>query len=191
MDSIDPVRRALLKRMAMLAGVVAMPLPFSACRSSCAPTPSVDKAVTFDAHEWSVIEAVTARIIPTDDLPGAKEANAVGYIDRQLAEPHFEVFKREFEAGVSALDYLSAARFGARFLEVSGEQQDEVLAALEVGEGSAAGFSGDHFFVVLFTLTLEGTFGDPIHGGNRNEAGWKIIGYAPGNPRPSKGDHHG
>lgn len=131
-----------------------------------------------------MVEAAAGRLLPTDDLPGAREANVVGFIDAQLAEPHFSVFRREFEAGVSALELVAAARFGARFLEVTPEQQDEVLGALQDGEGTTHGFAADHFFQVLFTLTLEGFLSDPIHGGNKDESGWKMIGFAPEEPRP-------
>ncbi len=162
-----------------------MPFPLG-CKSGCARTGESRGALTFDAREWGVVEAATSRLVPSDDgLPGAREANVVGYIDRQLAEPHFAVFKREFEAGVSALELVAAAKFGARFLEVEPAQQDEVLTAIQAGEGSTGDFSAEHFFQVLLTLTLEGLLCDPVHGGNRNEAGWKLIGYVPGPPRPA------
>lgn len=177
-------RREFLARLALVGGASFLPLP--ACRPGCARTPSPPRAKTFDTRAWAVVEAATARLIPTDDVPGAREANVVGFIDAQLAEPHFAVFRREFVAGVAALDLVAAARFGDRFLKIAPDRQDAVLAAVQDGEGGAAAFSAAHFFQVLYTLTLEGFLSDPVYGGNRGRVGWSVIGYAPGAPRPGK-----
>ncbi|MBI4507987.1 MAG: gluconate 2-dehydrogenase subunit 3 family protein [Deltaproteobacteria bacterium] len=178
-------RREFLERVAVLVGAVLVPLPLG-CRSGCSRTPAPAAAKTFDPREWAVVEAACSRIIPTDDLPGAREANVVGFIDGQLADPNFAVFKREFEAGVSALELVAAAKFGSRFMEIRPEQQDEVLAALQDGEGSTNAFSAAHFFQVVFTLTIEGLLSDPVHGGNKDEAGWKVIGFVPEAPHPTR-----
>lgn len=177
-------RRDVLELLLAFAGAATVPLPLG-CRTACAGRREAPPR-TFDRREWSVVEAACSRLIPSDDgQAGAREANVVGYIDLQLAQPHFAVFKQEFEAGASALELVSAAMFGNRFLEVAPGQQDQVLSAVQSGEGSAAGFSAEHFFQVLHTFTLEGFLSDPVHGGNRNEVGWKVIGYAPGHPRPA------
>lgn len=175
-------RRELLERAAMLAGALLLPLP--SCRPRCAPSAAAPAAKTFDARAWAAVDAASSRIIPTDDLPGAHEANVVGFIDAQLAQPHFAVFKREFVAGLAALDLVAAEKHGARFADNTPAQQDEVLAAIQAGEGSSGAFSADHFFQVLFTLTLEGFLSDPVHGGNKDQAGWKVIGFVPEEPRP-------
>src|SRR3954470_3453341 len=54
----------------------------------------------FDEAEWQLVEAATARIIPTDDDPGAREANVVRFIDRYL----------------SGVDYVYASADGSGFL---------------------------------------------------------------------------
>ena len=82
------------------------------------------------------------------------------------------------------IERIARERHAAGFVELGPDQQDDVLAALEAGEGESPGFSPPHFFSVLFTLTLEGLLSDPIYGGNRDEYGWKIIQYAPGRPLP-------
>ncbi len=33
------------------------------------------------------------------------------------------------------------------------------------------------FFAVVYEHTLEGTFGDPLYGGNRDAVGWKLVGF--------------
>src|SRR5260370_42084632 len=39
----------------------------------------------FTPEEAAEVEAITARIVPTDDTPGAREAGVVYFIDRSLA----------------------------------------------------------------------------------------------------------
>jgi gluconate 2-dehydrogenase gamma chain len=184
-NDTDLARRELLRRLTCLLGACALPLPFSAC-----PGPrsaSARQARTLDPHEWAVIEAATGRIIPTDDLPGAREANVVGFIDAELAAPSFAIFRRELGAGVRALDAVAKARFESPFVDATPAAQDEVLSALQSGEGSRDGFRSAHFFQVLFTFTIEGLFSDPAHGGNAGEVGWRILGFVPGVPRPGGG----
>ena len=179
-------------RAALLLGAGALPLgvlPLGACRTGCGRTRTAAQALALEPAAWATVEAATARLIPTDDLPGAREANVVGFIDRQLALPHFEVFKDEFRVGVGVLDVLGLAHAKARFVALDALGQDDVLAALAGGDGSVHGFDAAHFFDVLFTFTLEGMFSDPLYGGNADQAGWRLLGYAPDGPGP--GHHHG
>lgn len=67
-----------------------------------------DEPAFFTDHEWQTIDAATARIYPTDDDPGAHEANVVRYIDRYL----------------SGIDYIYASGDGSGFLKMSGKLAD-------------------------------------------------------------------
>ncbi|MBI2896406.1 MAG: gluconate 2-dehydrogenase subunit 3 family protein [Deltaproteobacteria bacterium] len=175
-------RRDFVRGLALLAGASAIPLPLSGCTRRTSRQARGGRSLR--SHEWAAIEAAASRIIPTDDLPGAREANVVGFIDAQLAEPDFAVFRREVRRGALALDALAKRRHGSSFDAASPAEQDEVLAAIQGGEGSDGRFRSAHFFRVLFTLTIEGLLCDPVHGGNAGEVGWKIIGYVPSQPRP-------
>jgi gluconate 2-dehydrogenase gamma chain len=140
----------------------------------------------FNEEEARTIEAVTARIIPGDaHNPGAKEAEAVIFIDRALAGyfSHLQTFYRE---GIAALDQSSRSKFGCVFLDLNESQQDEFLRSIEGGleQRSIEGALRDEgsgklsqFFSVVYEHTLEGTFGDPIYGGNRDAIGWKMVGF--------------
>jgi gluconate 2-dehydrogenase gamma chain len=124
------------------------------------PTP----ATFFDEHQRATIEAAMARIIPTDQTPGAREAGAIDFLDRYLsgigyiyANPDGSGFEQlegrradawrrrvskaqdKYVAGVRELDRLAGERYGASFTELKDEQQDEVLRALEAG-GEQRGF---------------------------------------------------
>jgi gluconate 2-dehydrogenase gamma chain len=179
----------------------------------------------FDEHQRQTIEAAMARIIPTDDQPGAREAGTVDFVDRYLsgidyvfAKPDGSGFERlegmradawrqriailreKYVAGIEDLDRRSQRRFGAPFIELDDEQQDKVLTAMERGEGeieaalsaaqSVAGFAPAEpamqqasveieldFFRLLALHTRQGFYADPIYGGNRDRAGWRLIGF--------------
>lgn len=179
-------RRRFVQQLALLAGAAALPLGLPACRSAPSP-PSAPKVLT--PHEWAVVEAATSRILPTDDLPGAREANVAGFIDAQLAAPSFAVFRREVKSGVRALDRLARGLARVRFEAAKDADQDSVLAAVALGQGRGDGLDTAHFFQVLFVLTLEGFLSDPAHGGNAGGVGWQVIGYAPAPPHPHRGGH--
>ena len=72
------------------------------------PLTRIRPRLFFTQHEWDTIEAVTARIMPTDHDPGAKEARVVVFIDRY----------------VSGIDYIFAAADGSGFLKLTGRAAD-------------------------------------------------------------------
>jgi gluconate 2-dehydrogenase gamma chain len=129
------------------------------------------------AEQSDILEAVVARLIPTDELgPGATEARAAHYIDRALggalASSH-----QAYTAGLAALDRYARSSRGAAFAQLSPVDQDSVL--IDVETGAATGFTGSSatFFNMVLNHTHQGTFGDPYYGGNANFAGWDLIGY--------------
>jgi gluconate 2-dehydrogenase gamma chain len=142
--------------------------------------------IFFNEEEARIIEAIAARIIPGDPgNPGAKEAEAVIYIDRALAGffSHLQTFYRE---GIADFDRTSRSRFGCAFVDLDESRQDEFLRSIEgaLEQRSIEGALRDsragrlsQFFAVVYQHTLEGTFGDPIYGGNRDAIGWKILGF--------------
>jgi gluconate 2-dehydrogenase gamma chain len=118
-------------------------------------TRNVDGALFFDAHQWAAIEAATARIIPTDHHPGAREAEVVRFIDRYVAGTDFvyasprgdgflrmegkelEVWgdraarrQRVYTEGILQLDGLSRKAFGRQFVDLTDDEQDAVLEEL-------------------------------------------------------------
>jgi gluconate 2-dehydrogenase gamma chain len=55
------------------------------------------------------------------------------------------------------------------------------LRAIEQGKAAFVGFSSRDFFVQLLSMSMQGFFADPIYGGNRDKASWKMLGF-PGLP---------
>jgi gluconate 2-dehydrogenase gamma chain len=132
----------------------------------------------FSPREAATFDAVAARIWPgTGDDPGAREARVTTYVDRALAGP-YAGFQDVYRRGLEAIDTASLERHGAAFTDLTAEQQDALLADVEAGR--AAGWleaAGAAFFRLCITHTMEGVFCDPIHGGNRDFAGWRAVGY--------------
>jgi gluconate 2-dehydrogenase gamma chain len=104
------------------------------------------------------LEAIADRLIPADAHgPGATQAGAVTYIERALQGPYAE-HAATYAAGLAELD---------GFAELSERAQDERLRAIE----------GTAFFELVRAHVLEGMFGDPSYGGNRDGAGWRLLDY--------------
>lgn len=110
----------------------------------------------FDEHQWATIEAAMARIIPTDDTAGAREAGAIHFLDRYLSgldyiyakpdgsgflklhgkmaeawQQRIETLRQRYLEGIQDMDRRSRDLFGAEFLHLTPEQQDRVLSAME------------------------------------------------------------
>ncbi len=158
------------------------PLALRAAQESSEPE------VLSDA-EWKTVEAITGRIIPADHEPGAIEANCVNFIDKALAREDADL-RPIYEAGLPGVDAVSEETFGAPFIELTPDQQDAVLIALESGE--ANGWHGgdvrsEEFFEALRAHTIIAFIADPKYGGNRDYIGWKVVGY-PG-PRHKRGGY--
>ena len=137
----------------------------------------------FTVEEAKEIDAITSRIIPTDDTPGAHEAGVVYFINRGLTT--FSVDdQKTYRAGLPALQSHVAQMFQgkSKFSELTSAQQDEVLHSLdEQGpQGRQRRFrtsaGAQDFFETLRQHTIAGFLIDPDYGGNRDAAGWKVIG---------------
>lgn len=121
-----------------------------------------------DSGALSDIEALTAQIIPTDSTPGAREAGVAHFIDRALAS-YFAPLATEFIAGLRNLQAEVRNRYprAGSFASLSDAQQVQYLRSIEHSP----------FFAALRNLTVLGMFSDPSYGGNRDEIGWRLLGF--------------
>jgi len=176
----------LLKR-AGLVGAAAMATPIA----TLVPSPAVAQSAaqgqsaigrgrvleTLSAAEAETLEALTARLIPSDaNGPGALEAQAARYIDRALggalASSH-----DAYRSGLAAVDAYAQMSKGSLFAQLSAADQDAILRDME--GNAASGFVPDAatFFNLVRAHTIQGTFCDPYYGGNTDFVGWDLIGY--------------
>jgi len=175
-------RRELLKRAGLLGAVALVP-PSTLShalrgQAPAAPWPPAREALeTLTAAEADLLEAVVARLIPSDEHgPGAAEARAAHYIDRALAGPLADL-RQTYAAGLAAVDAYAQTAMGAPFARLSPGDQDVVLSDME--RNTATGFVPDaaSFFNLVRTHTIQGTFCDPYYGGNASFVGWDLIRY--------------
>lgn len=166
------------------------------------PYYGLEDGTFFTAEERVTADHLTSRIIPTDDSgPGAREADVVAFIDRQLAgfygrgqrwymsgpfpDPlDTQGYQSEhtpaqlWRAGLAALDAHSREiHDGLAFSELDEERQDAILKAMDEGEAEFADISAKAFFEFAKEMTIEGFFCDPIYGGNRDMVAWRYVGF--------------
>jgi gluconate 2-dehydrogenase gamma chain len=155
----------------------------------------------FTPEEGTTAEAIVDRLTPADELtPGGKDLGCAVFIDRQLAGPygHYGGFymKGPFQHGtkqqglqsevtpaehyrraLAALDAHCRQAFGKNFAALSDPQKDDVIKDLEDDKLELGGDSGQDFFRQILNDTQTGFFADPVYGGNRDMASWKMIGF--------------
>lgn len=155
----------------------------------------------FTDEEATAVEALVDRLIPPDpETPGGKDAGCAVFIDRQLAGPygHFEGLytsgpfhdgteqqgpqspvnpAQHYRQALAALDkHCRNAYGGLAFTALSNEKKDAVIAGLEDGKVDLGDKPGS-FFKQLLKDTQQGFFADPLYGGNKDMAAWKMIGF--------------
>ena len=118
------------------------------------------------AAEARCLAALCEQIIPTDQTPGAAWAGVVNFIARQLVGP----YRRQqalYRTGLAELD-RAAANLGKLFADLDAPRQTALLQSLD---GALK-----RFFTTVITHTMQGYYGDPRHGGNRDAVSWRMLG---------------
>ena len=156
----------------------------------------------FNSQEAAWVDAAVSRLIPADELgPGAKEVGVTVFLDRQLAGAYGRAERwymggpwakgtktqgyqsrmtpaQMYRAGIAAVDEYCKGKFQNKsFAELSSEDQDNILGELEQGKISLEKVDAKAFFKQLLLNTQEGFFADPMYGGNKDMAAWKMIGF--------------
>jgi Gluconate 2-dehydrogenase subunit 3 len=147
-----------------------------AAKSSAPP-----KFQFFSPEQAVEIDAIAARIIPSDETPGAREAGVVYFIDRALTT--FAVDdQKTYSEGLPGLQARVRELFPSveKFSSATAEQQDQVLHTFddnaEYGRGFRPNATAKPFFETVRVHTIVAFLIDPDSGGNRDGVGWKVIG---------------
>jgi gluconate 2-dehydrogenase gamma chain len=157
--------------------------------------------LTLTDDEAAFLKAAADTIIPADALsPSASDCGVIDFIDCELAGPYGEgarlyrdgpivkgkpehgyqlgLTPREFfRQGIDAAALWTMQNFGRAFAALGETERQAALQAIEQGNAQFAAFDAREFFEALITIVMEGFFADPYYGGNRDMAGWKMIGY--------------
>lgn len=205
--SSEVSRRTLFQAAGVAGVAAALPASAAAQKPDVAPAAhgTEEDGVLFflNDREAAFLRAAVDRLIPPDEnWPGAADAGVVTYIDRQLAgsygagakmylegpwvpdAPTVQGYQLRFTpaelyrvALAEIGEALRATHGGKLFEELDPHQQDDVLKALESGDLDLPSIPSPVFFETLLANTIEGFFADPAYGGNRNMAGWRMVGF--------------
>jgi gluconate 2-dehydrogenase gamma chain len=205
MSQVD--RRAFLQRIGALGTASAMVPASAAgaqpaAAAQAAPAPAPPPAYTFfSPPEAAFVEAAVDQLIPADDLtPGGTACGVAIFIDRQLAgawgagerlylsgpwrtgtpEQGYQLPMTPAElyrAGIAAANRYCVQTHAREFDRLPADQQVAVLRGLEQGAIALGGVPARTFFETLLQNAMEGFFADPLYGGNRDKASWRMLGY--------------
>jgi gluconate 2-dehydrogenase gamma chain len=164
--------------------------PRDVTTTAAADTPASDLAAAtyrhgafFNNDDAKTVAAFAERLMPgAPGKPGATDANVLNYIDISLSGAYSD--QQDFyRRGVAQLDAHCAAAYGKPFRQLGATQQDECIGALT--QDKAPEFvwpTARAFFATLRTHTMEGMFSDPVYGGNKDFAGWRLVGFPGAQP---------
>ena len=166
------------------------------------PAASAKDGYTFlTATEAAFVEAFVDVLVPADEVtPSGTDLGLATFIDRQLAGAwgkgdrlyqqgpwaqgapgqgyQLPLTPAEFfRAGIAAVNKNCKDEYGKEFDRLPAADKQRVLESLDKNMLKLDHISGKQFFDVAYQATMEGMFGDPIYGGNKNKAAWKMIGY--------------
>lgn len=126
--------------------------------------PEPGKPAFFQPSEFQAIEALSERIIPRSDTPGAKDAGVALLIDKAiLAKP---ALAETYRAGISDLNALAIGTYGPEFASLNEQQQIALLTPLSLDTNSSLG----KFFTLVKDMTIDAYY--KTEAGLKTELGW-------------------
>ncbi|HEX3483606.1 MAG TPA: gluconate 2-dehydrogenase subunit 3 family protein [Micropepsaceae bacterium] len=190
---------------AVATGLAACTPEVKTAAASAAEAPAAETWQVLTQQEAAFFSAAADTIIPKDELsPSGSECGVPVFIDRQLASaygggarmyragpfvkgtpeqgyqlsltPH-----QFFVSGVIAANDWCVKTYGNTFDRLEQAKRNEALTAMQKGTAEFDGFDSKQFFNALLAINMEGFFSDPIYGGNKNKASWRMLGF-PGLP---------
>ena len=153
-------------------------------------------------EEAAFVEALVDHMVPADNLtPKGTDIGINIFIDRALAGGWGKGERlymqgpwklgapsqgyqlpltpaQLYRAGIAATNAHCRKTYGSSFDRIEDAQREEVLIGLSTAKIKFEnGLPVRVFWTTLYQTVMEGMFSDPIYGGNRNKAGWKLIGF--------------
>jgi len=160
-------------------GTIAMSIPVGSLSffEGCTTTHQTETNF-FSEKEVKLVEAIAEQIIPADEWSGGREAGVVNFLDLQLIGP-YRRFQEDYHKGLTALQNTCENKFHCKFENLSWNKQTDVLQKMEAGkidgDDWGKGFS-KYYFELLRSHCMQGYYGSPRHGGNKNFVSYKMIG---------------
>lgn len=130
----------------------------------------------FTAGEELLVDSLAEQIIPTDEWPGGREAGVTNFIDRQLMGP-YKRYCETYRKGLQLIRETCLTKFQKSFEELPWEEQTRFLKTMEAGKTGSLWEKGfdRQFFGLIRSHSLQGFYGSPRHGGNKNNVSYKML----------------
>jgi len=199
---ISPHRRNFLRKAVSAAPAVALIAGAGVGVAATVAPAEAYRPTYFIGDEWLTLTAMVDRLIPASpDGPGALEAGVHEFIDRQMNTPYahgglwymqapfvptaapefgyqFHMAPRDlYRSGLAGLNDAAQKKLGKPFAALDAAQRDTLIGELEHGTLEIGEVPPKTFFGQVLANTREGYFSDPVHGGNKDMAAWKMIGF--------------
>jgi len=142
---------------------------------SCLKQTSIYRFFTPD--EAKCIIALCEQIIPKDESPGATDAGVIFYIDRQLSTI-FNYDQDTYRNGIKNLQAFCNKTASSSFeLLVPAEQQKiiKMMESNQIKETEWPQGNSSGFFNLVLSHTMQGFYGSPIHGGNKDYMSFEML----------------
>lgn len=168
MDIKSISRRNFIRMSAIGAGCL--------CLTGCYNAPGHYHYV-LTAEEAGIVDSLADQIIPPDEFAGGSEAGVTNYIDRQLAGFYNDQVDM-YRTCLKALDKTCKEVYGKEFTALDFDTQLEYLTEIEEGKYNDAdwhGYTASSFFGTLRNHCLQGFYGSPRHGGNKNYVSYRMM----------------
>jgi gluconate 2-dehydrogenase gamma chain len=206
-DRRDLLKGALAGGAAAAGGTAAIATPETAQTQAPSPAapaaaPQVPGYTFLNLDEAAFVEALVDHMIPADEVsPKGTDLGVNIYIDRALTGAWGKGDRlymqgpwklgapsqgyqlpltpaQLYRAGIEATNAHCRKTYGKSFDRIEDAQRQEVLVGLSTGKiAFEDGLPVRVFWTTLYQTVVEGMYSDPIYGGNRNKAGWAIIGF--------------
>ncbi len=131
----------------------------------------------FNEEEAKTIVAFAEQIIPKDQDPGATDANVINFIDKQLVGPYTR-FQEEYRKGIPAIKMSSQRILRKAFSDLEWDEQTHFMEQMESGylpEEYWEEVDQKSFFRMVMEHSMQGFYGSPRHGGNKNYISFKMM----------------
>ena len=161
-------RRDFIRQLSLACGSVLF-------ITSCDGYESIWRFLTNE--EAKTLIAFAEQIIPADKDPGATDANVINFIDKQLVN-HYSRFQNDYRTGIHALEQSANTLHNKAFYELDAENQLTFMEQMEQGqlpEKHWQEINQKQFFNMLLDHSMQGFYGSPRHGGNKDYVSYKMI----------------
>ena len=205
LDRRDFIKGAVIGAAAGSSAAIATPniaQAETAAQAVPAASPQAAGYAFLNLDEAAFVEALVDHMVPADEIsPKGTDLGVNIYIDRALAGSWGKGDRlymqgpwkqgapsqgyqlpltpaQLYRAGITATNAHCRKAYGNTFDRITPDQRQEVLTGLSTGKITFdSGLPVRVFWTTLYQTVVEGMYSDPIYGGNRNKAGWAIIGF--------------